>query len=68
MFYVCLFFSLAQLYVYSLGMTIYWAAEYRQNGHNLSHSLNAILMAMCDHDATSRVPLMTVLEVSVKFN
>ena len=51
--------------MYSLGATIYHATHYGQAGPNLPHSLNAILMAMCDQNAASRVPLMTVLEVSV---
>ena len=59
------YYSYHQLYVYSLGASIYHAAQYGQTGPNLPHSLNAILMAMCDQNAASRVPLMTVLEVSI---
>uniref|UniRef100_A0A3Q2DRB0 KIND domain-containing protein n=1 Tax=Cyprinodon variegatus TaxID=28743 RepID=A0A3Q2DRB0_CYPVA len=54
-----------QVVVYSLGMTLYWCADYRlpQNQPvQISAELEGLLLSMCEDMAVRRSDLLTVLE------
>uniref|UniRef100_A0A4W3HDC8 Uncharacterized protein n=1 Tax=Callorhinchus milii TaxID=7868 RepID=A0A4W3HDC8_CALMI len=55
-----------QMHVYSLGMTLYWAADYQlleSQPIQLSDLLNQLLLSMCEDLAHKRVPLETILDI-----
>ncbi|XP_043912687.1 tyrosine-protein phosphatase non-receptor type 13-like [Protopterus annectens] len=58
--------ELEKMFVYSLGMTLYWTADYQvpQNQPiQLSDQLNSLLLAMCDDIAKRRPSLGQVLNI-----
>ncbi|XP_007902819.2 tyrosine-protein phosphatase non-receptor type 13 [Callorhinchus milii] len=55
-----------EMHVYSLGMTLYWAADYQlleSQPIQLSDLLNQLLLSMCEDLAHKRVPLETILDI-----
>uniref|UniRef100_W5M8L4 Uncharacterized protein n=1 Tax=Lepisosteus oculatus TaxID=7918 RepID=W5M8L4_LEPOC len=57
--------AMEKVHVYSLGMTLYWSADYHvpQNQPiQLSDHLNCLLLSMCEDTAHKRVALQTILE------
>ncbi|XP_071954273.1 uncharacterized protein [Antedon mediterranea] len=59
--------AVEKMYVYSLGMTIFWAAEFgktahRGSSHNLTRSLHSLLLSMVEENPARRSGLIHVLE------
>ncbi|XP_074610552.1 tyrosine-protein phosphatase non-receptor type 13-like [Acropora palmata] len=58
--------TLEKIFIYSLGMTLYHAAEYEipvEKPVNLSVSLEGVLLSMCEESAKLRIQLSKVLEI-----
>uniref|UniRef100_H0XG96 FERM and PDZ domain containing 2 n=1 Tax=Otolemur garnettii TaxID=30611 RepID=H0XG96_OTOGA len=58
-------FDVSQIHVYSLGMTLYWAAGFRVPPNQplqLREPLHSILLTMCEDQPHRRRPLQSVLE------
>nr|XP_006812581.1 PREDICTED: tyrosine-protein phosphatase non-receptor type 13-like [Saccoglossus kowalevskii] len=55
------------MYIYSLGMTLYWAADYKLKAGQrvkLSRNLDTLLLAMCEENVATRMALIHLLEAS----
>ncbi|XP_054974640.1 FERM and PDZ domain-containing protein 2 [Sorex araneus] len=55
----------SQWHVYSLGMTLYWSAEFRvppKQPLQLGETLHSLLLTMCEDQPRRRLPLQSVLE------
>uniref|UniRef100_A0A4W6CBS6 Protein tyrosine phosphatase non-receptor type 13 n=1 Tax=Lates calcarifer TaxID=8187 RepID=A0A4W6CBS6_LATCA len=61
--------SFSQMHMYSLGMTLFWGADYeipQSQPMKLGEHLNSLLLNMCDDVTLSRMSLRTVLDICSK--
>ena len=60
-----------QLVVFSVGMAVYWAADYRLGQDEelqISSELDAALSGMCEEDASFRMSLQDITQVHASWH
>lgn len=61
--------SCAQMLSFCLGMTVYWAADFKlgeKDELQISPHLDNVLGALCEEDASFRMSLQDTLEVQLR--